>query len=86
VGTHYFYAVVSSTGATPVASSVARVTVNPPADQGGDDNYGGEGSDGAGNNDGGGGSGGDGHGGGCNITAGLFAMLLVLPLVFRRKK
>jgi len=58
---------------------------------GGDDNYGGEG--GGGNNDGnytpdttppGGGPNTD--GGGCNITAGLFAMLLVLPLFFRRKK
>jgi len=29
IGTHYFYVVVTSPGATPVRSSVARVTVNP---------------------------------------------------------
>jgi len=47
---------------------------------------GGGGTGNGGGGTGGTGGGGGGGGGGCNVTAGLFAMLLALPLVFRKKK
>jgi len=51
-----------------------------------DNGYLGEnGGNGGNNNQNGGNGGGGGGGGGCNIAAGLLAMLLALPLVFKRK-
>jgi len=46
----------------------------------------GTGGGGAGLGNIGGGGGGSGGGGGCNVAAGLLAMLLVLPLFFKKKK
>ena len=43
-------------------------------------------STGTGNGGNNGGTGGGGGGGGCNVAAGLLAVLLALPLVFRKKK